>query len=62
MFPLTTRLFRWRKAPVYNSALATLVDHTLSNAFAWNVNYHPTTALQRLRPASVFLVLRKKCR
>ena len=62
MFPLTTRLFRWRKAPVYNSALATLVDHALSSAFAWNVNYHPTTVLQRLRPTSVFLVLRKKCR
>ena len=60
MFPATTRLFHWMRAPLYNSGFATWVDQCLSVAFSWNINYHPMTALQRLRPTSAFLVLRKK--
>lgn len=58
-FPLTTRIFRILRPDVYNSTIATKVDTLLSSAFAWNVNYHPRNALQRLRPTSTFLILTK---
>ena len=58
-FPITPRLFRgWRNDP-YNSTAAVTIDALLSRLFAWNVNYHPTHPIQRLRPTSVYLVLRK---
>ena len=59
IFPVTTRLFGWRK-PTFNGRIATLIDSLLSTAFAWNVNYHPTTLLQRFRPTAAHLLLRKK--
>jgi SAM-dependent methyltransferase len=59
-FSLTTRLFRWQKTPPYNSPFAVAVDHWLCRAFAWNLNYHPSNTLQRVRPSSVFLVLRRR--
>ena len=58
-FPLTPRLFRIVRSDPYNSGFATWVDWALSNAFAWNVNYHPRNTLQRLRPTSAFFVLKK---
>lgn len=58
-FPVTPRLFRSIRPDPYNSRFATRVDAFLSNAFAWNINYHPTNFLQRLRPTSAFLVLTK---
>lgn len=58
-FPLTPRMFRMLRSGPYNSVIATRVDALLCAAFAWNVNYHPRSALQRLRPRSVFLVLTK---
>lgn len=58
-FPLTTRLFRSCVSGTYNSAIATRIDAMLCALFAWNVNYHPRSTLQRLRPTSVFLILRK---
>ena len=58
-FPVTPRLFRTIRSDTYNSRFATRVDALLSGAFAWNVNYHPTNFLQRLRPTSAFLVLKK---
>jgi SAM-dependent methyltransferase len=58
-FPLTTRIFRFLKGGVYNSHVATRFDAALAAAFAWNVNYHPRTVLQRFRPTAVFMVLRK---
>jgi SAM-dependent methyltransferase len=59
MFPLTPRLFKWRKPSAYDSPLAVIIDSMLSEAFAWNINYHPNNPLQRLRPTSAFLLLRK---
>ena len=58
-FPLTRRLLRTFWTHVYNSRVATRVDALASAAFAWNVNYHPRRAWQRLRPTSAFLMLRK---
>jgi SAM-dependent methyltransferase len=59
LFPLTMRLARMLDWQLYNSGLVTRLDGLLCAAFARNVNYHPRSALQRLRPTSVFLVLRK---
>jgi SAM-dependent methyltransferase len=59
-FPLTERFFRLIRSDVYNSSLAVRVDRYVSAAFAWNVNYHRRTLLQRLRPTSVFVVALKR--
>ena len=59
MFPTTPRLFGAGKKAAYNSRLAVAVDAAVSSAFTWNLNYHPKTQLQRLRPTSAFYVLRK---
>lgn len=58
-FALTPLLLGKVAGPVYNHRLATRLDAWLSRAFAWNVNYHATSKLARLRPTSLFLVLRK---
>jgi SAM-dependent methyltransferase len=58
-FPVIPRLAPLLRSQVYNSPLATGLDALLSRCFAWNVNYHPRSKLQRLRPTSVVLVLRK---
>jgi hypothetical protein len=53
------RLAPMLRAQVYNSPSATGLDAFLSRCFAWNVNYHPRSKLQQLRPTSVVLVMRK---
>ncbi len=58
-FSLTPRLFSMFKSGPYNSTIATRVDALLSAGFAWNVNYHPRSFFQRLRPIAVCLVLHK---
>jgi len=58
-FPITPRIFRGWRTDAYNSTAAVTIDGLLSRLFAWNVNYHPTHPIQRLRPTSVYLVLRK---
>jgi len=58
-FPLTRRVLSVFWTHVYNSSVASRVDAVISAAFAWNVNYHPRTAWQRLRPTSTFLILKK---
>jgi SAM-dependent methyltransferase len=58
-FPLTARLFAPIRSDVFNSRLVTRVDAFLAQAFSWNVNYHPRRAIDRFRPTSAFLVLRK---
>jgi SAM-dependent methyltransferase len=58
-FPLTPRLFSFIKSGVYNSRLATWADALLSNAFAWNINYHPDSLVSYLRPTSAFFLASK---
>lgn len=61
-FPATPRLFRWLRTDPYNSAALVLIDRLMCWLFRWNLNYHPTSPLQCLRPTSAFFVLRKKIR
>lgn len=58
-FPLIERVFRLVRPDMYNSPLLAWVDAKVSAVFKWNVNYHPRSALERLRPTSVFMVLQK---
>lgn len=58
-FVLTPRVGRLVRSDVYNSAMVTRLDAWWSRLFAWNLNYHPRRRLDRLRPTSAFLVLRK---
>ena len=59
-FPATRRLFRTFRRNVFNSMMATAIDVFLARAFSWNLRYHATTNLQKLRPASAAFVLTKK--
>lgn len=58
-FPAMPRLFRHLKDGTYNSPLVAWLDELAARAFAWNLRYHATSNLQRLRPTSAFLTLRK---
>ncbi len=58
-FPALAKVAKRIGVSTYNHPIATRVDALLSRAFAWNVSYHRTTVLQKLAPASVFLVLSK---
>ena len=42
------------------AALATRLDWLGCSLTAWNRRYHATTSIQKLRPGSVYLVLRKR--
>ncbi|MGH1359560.1 MAG: class I SAM-dependent methyltransferase [Burkholderiaceae bacterium] len=59
-FALTPRLFGPLVGEVYNSGVATRLDSWLSRLFAWNSSYHATSVLAKLRPTSLFLVLRRR--
>jgi glycosyltransferase involved in cell wall biosynthesis len=53
-FPITRRLPRG-----YDSVWSVRLDRLLSKATAWNYRYHPTSAIQKIRPTGSFLVVTK---
>jgi SAM-dependent methyltransferase len=57
--PLQKVLSRVMRCP-FNSTLATQLDSLGCALTAWNRSYHATKAVQKLRPGSVYLVLRKR--
>ncbi len=57
MFPLTSRLSR--KGNAYNSTPHVVIDRKISAAVRWNYSYHATTLWEKIRPTSIFYVLRK---
>jgi len=59
VFPPMTRLFNRLKIEVYNSRLLTVADAWLSRLLSWNLRYHAESAGQKIRPTSVFFVLRR---
>lgn len=59
MFSLTSRLRYVFDGPVYNSRIAVLVDKVLCALPVWSDKYHPNNWFQKLRPSSVYYVLRK---
>jgi SAM-dependent methyltransferase len=44
----------------FNNKLLTRLDLVLSQLFKWNINYHPNSFMDKLRPASLALVLEKE--
>jgi SAM-dependent methyltransferase len=59
-FPPIQRVMRLFRSDIFNSPLMTRIDALASNAFSWNANYHPRNLLQRFRPTTAFMVLRKR--
>ena len=57
--PLQKVLSRVMRCP-FNSTLATRLDSLGCALTAWYRSYHATKAVQKLRPGSVYLVLRKR--
>lgn len=59
MFPLIRRFEHLGIKP-YNSKMLVMADYLFSILFSWNDKYHSTNLFQKLRPQSVFYVLKKK--
>ncbi len=59
MFPLTSRLRKIVGKPAYNSGFAVGLDIIFSALFSGNKVYHAESKWQKLRPTSVYMVLRK---
>ncbi|NPE27139.1 class I SAM-dependent methyltransferase [Methanococcoides sp. SA1] len=58
LFPLTRRL-GFEKIRPCNSRIIVYLDFILSKLFSWNKKYHSTRFYHKIRPQSVFLVLKK---
>jgi SAM-dependent methyltransferase len=58
MFPITGKLHSLGISP-YNSNIILTLDEIICSLFNWNRTYYPRNILDRLRPTSVFYVLRK---
>jgi SAM-dependent methyltransferase len=51
-----SRVFRFHP---YNVSILTWLDEILSRSLRWNLRYHSTTTLGKIRPTNVFFVLTK---
>jgi len=58
MFPFIRRL-EYLKIQPYNSKICVLLDYLFSLLLSWNNKYHSANIFQKLRPQSVFYVLKK---
>jgi len=58
-FTPLVRLLSKSGVPIFARKWSTLLDHQLSQAFAFHKKYHRVSAIDRFGPASAFLVLRK---
>lgn len=58
MFPLLRRI-NLRELRGGNSKVMVYLDNLLSRAFSWNDRYHSTRFYHKLRPQSIFYVLKK---
>ncbi|XCI64322.1 hypothetical protein MPNTM1_05505 [Mycolicibacterium parafortuitum] len=59
MFSLVGLFARKADVHVYNYGLVVRLDRLLARSFVWNYRYHPHKFWHKIRPTSVFLVLRK---
>ncbi|MEU2629897.1 methyltransferase domain-containing protein [Kitasatospora sp. NPDC007106] len=55
----TSRIGRLLRCNMYANRIGAVVDRALALATAWNYRYHPTSAWQKLRPSSVFIVAQR---
>jgi len=59
LFPITRRL-NFGKGEISNSKIVIWIDYLLSKMFSWNNRYHARSFFDKLRPQSIFYVLKKK--
>jgi len=60
VFPLIPRLSQIFSKAAYNSNLITRVDYIFSRLLRWNLQYHASSRLRKMRPTNVYYVLTKK--
>lgn len=60
VFPIVPKLWRFAGGQPYNSRLATRLDRLFCNAFRWNLRYHATSTLHKLRPTSAYYLITKQ--
>jgi SAM-dependent methyltransferase len=58
-FPMLPKIAGRLGIATYNSSMFTMTDSILSQLFSGNVRYHRTTFLEKLAPASIYLLLTK---
>jgi 2-polyprenyl-3-methyl-5-hydroxy-6-metoxy-1,4-benzoquinol methylase len=58
-FALTPRIFAPFRRDVYNSRWIVRADAIFARLFGWNQSYHAESMFAKVRPTSVFLVLKK---
>lgn len=59
VFPPLNRIFGRLGVETYNNKILTMLDAWLSKFFSLKLCYHAVSAWQKVRPTSVFLVLRR---
>lgn len=59
IFPLISKIFHCMGVSAYNNNIVTWMDAKLSKLFSWNVCYHSTALIKKLRPTSAYFVIRK---
>ncbi len=59
VFQPLNRIFTRLGVETYNSRVLVVLDAWLSSLLSWKVCYHAVSAWQKIRPTSVFLVLRR---
>jgi len=59
IFPLISLLGSSLRIKTYNSPWLVKLDRIFSVLFSWNNRYHPASVFQKVRPTSVFYVLKK---
>ena len=59
VFPVIPKICNKLGVSAYNNALITKTDAFMCKLFKWNLRYHATNPMHKLRPASVYYVLSK---
>jgi hypothetical protein len=59
VFPPLNRIFGRLGVETYNSRVLTVLDAWVSKLLSWKLCYHAVSAWQKIRPTSVFFVLRR---
>jgi SAM-dependent methyltransferase len=57
VFPLIPKLAARAGVAAYNSGFITRLDALMCGLFSWNMRYHATKSVHKLRPVSVYFVL-----
>lgn len=59
MFPIIPKVANLAGIPPYGTTIAVWLDYILCSAFRFNVSYHASGILDKMRPNSIYFVLKK---